>query len=398
MELGLNESSMLSKEDIAVSLARTALLILRSRMSEHVWGSSGVYTLPVEDPQPLSVGPNPVLTSHPGTRGKRHRTIVHRGVHPSQSHSMPRTGSIRGIGLLGDSISDEYRFHAPDRVTARNWVEILAATRGVYFGASLITAQCSRDRRFAYNWSQSGATTSSLIAAGQHARLAAQLRRGAPINLVAVTIGTNDFGDALVRSRSLSAMRHVLSRAWSNLVAIVHSMLEIDASLKVAIFTAVDVRCTPLLRAAIKAGLISPAMAGVYASAVAKFNDRVRDLVAAHGDRAVLVDIDDLLRGVVEAGEFFVGTLEINRSAASNEADHLFLSDGFHPGTIGQCLTANRFLEAINSKFGAKIALLAGEEMVRVATSVRRPSGFSLLGTGALALLGYGRRQPGVVA
>ena len=39
-----------------------------------------------------------------------------------------------GIGVLGDSYSDEYQFYPPHRSTARNWVEILAATRGLNFG------------------------------------------------------------------------------------------------------------------------------------------------------------------------------------------------------------------------------------------------------------------------
>ncbi|MDB5348941.1 MAG: phospholipase/lecithinase/hemolysin [Planctomycetota bacterium] len=396
MDLGLSESLMISKEKTSVGLASTALLILRNRISERVWGSHGVYTMPVEDPQPHRVGPTPVPSSDPSTRRKC-RTIIHRGAHPIHSHSMPRLGSIQGIGILGDSISDEYRFYAPDRVTARNWVEILAATRGVFFGDPLSASHASRDRRFAYNWSQSGATTSSLIAAGQHASLAAQVSRGAAINLVAVTIGTNDFADALIKSKSVSAMGDVLMRAWSNLVAILDSMFQVDSGLKVAAFTAVDLRSTPLLRGAIQSGLISPAMADVYEGSVSKFNDRMRDLIAAHGDRAVLVDIDDLLRGIVEARRYLVGNREINRNVASNEADHLFLSDGFHPGTLGQCLIANRFLDAIDARFGAGISPLADEEMIRVATSVPKLSGFSLLGTGALALLGYGRRRPGVV-
>ena len=42
--------------------------------------------------------------------------------------------SPAGIGVLGDSYSDEYQFYPPDRSTARNWVEILATTRGLDFG------------------------------------------------------------------------------------------------------------------------------------------------------------------------------------------------------------------------------------------------------------------------
>src|SRR5258708_2653580 len=109
MDLGLSESSMITKEKSSVSLASTALLILRNRISERVWGSHGVYTIPVEDSQPHRVGPTPLPSSHPSTRRKC-RTIIHRGTHPIHSHSMPRSGSIQGIGILGDSISDEYRF------------------------------------------------------------------------------------------------------------------------------------------------------------------------------------------------------------------------------------------------------------------------------------------------
>ncbi len=39
-------------------------------------------------------------------------------------------GELGGIGVLGDSYSDEYQFYSPDRLTSRNWVEMLAVTRG----------------------------------------------------------------------------------------------------------------------------------------------------------------------------------------------------------------------------------------------------------------------------
>jgi hypothetical protein len=37
---------------------------------------------------------------------------------------------VTGVGVLGDSDSDEYQFDPPDRGKARNWVEVLATTRG----------------------------------------------------------------------------------------------------------------------------------------------------------------------------------------------------------------------------------------------------------------------------
>src|SRR5436189_6373933 len=84
-----------------------------------------------------------------------------------------------GIGVIGDSYSDEYEFYPPDRSTARNWVEILAATRGMDFGPySRASRGEPRNMGFAYNWARSCATTDDVIATGQHTGLAAQMAWG----------------------------------------------------------------------------------------------------------------------------------------------------------------------------------------------------------------------------
>src|SRR5262249_54233182 len=131
-----------------------------------------------------------------------------RGDPPCPPPAIVPSDHLTGIGVIGDSISDEYRFYAPDRARARNWVEILAATRGLPSGGPpAAPGPVDEDQRFAYNWSQSAATTTSLMAQGQHRGLAAQVKGGAPINLAAVTIGTNDFVDGLIASRSAADMR-----------------------------------------------------------------------------------------------------------------------------------------------------------------------------------------------
>ena len=81
--------------------------------------------------------------------------------------------------MLGDSYSDEYRFYPPDRTTARNWVEILASTRGLDFGPYAAESRGEpRNQGYAFNWARSDATTDDLIATGQHTGLAAQVARG----------------------------------------------------------------------------------------------------------------------------------------------------------------------------------------------------------------------------
>src|SRR4029079_3673654 len=75
---------------------------------------------------------------------------------------------IDGIGVLGDSYSDEYQFYAPDRSTARNWVEQLAEDSNVGFGAFFPTDPAGpRNEGFEFNWATSGHTSTDMIANGQ---------------------------------------------------------------------------------------------------------------------------------------------------------------------------------------------------------------------------------------
>ena len=386
--------TMIPKKKVPLVLASTALLILRNRLSDRIWGCHGVYTLPVETP--------PTSLSSERKRGRYRQISRHRGAmsnfqeaRPDLTHSFARPDIIKGIGILGDSLSDEYRFYAPDRVMARNWGEILAATRGLHFGSPLATTHGAfRNRPFAYNWSQSGATTTSLIARGQHKALAAQVASGAAISLAAVTIGTNDFADVLFTTRSVEAMGMVVEQASSNFAAILNVLLGINPSFNLAVFTAVDLLAAPILRGGLEVGLISPSLANAYQRAIADFNDRLHAYVASHSHRIAVVDINQLLIEVVTARRYIVGNLELDSINPGNDARHLFLSDGFHPGTIGQCLIANRFLAAINTTFEAAIPVLDGQEIVQIASSVTKPPVSSLIGTGVLALFGYGRRRP----
>src|SRR4051812_30594148 len=86
--------------------------------------------------------------------------------------SAARAGDLGGIGVLGDSYSDEYQFYPPDRSVARNWVEILAAARGLDFGRFTAEGRGEpRNQGYEYNWARSDATTEDLIATGQHTGL-----------------------------------------------------------------------------------------------------------------------------------------------------------------------------------------------------------------------------------
>ena len=159
-----------------------------------------------------------------------------------------------GIGVLGDSYSDEYQFYPPHRSTARNWVEILATTRRLNFGRfSTASRDEPRNQGYEYNWARSDATTDDLIATGQHLGVAAQAARG-EVGLVVVFIGGNDFINAMKTPDPVAAFREVGPRAEANLERAVATILEAHPAVKVVIITVPDIRELPEFRVPLSTG------------------------------------------------------------------------------------------------------------------------------------------------
>src|SRR5436309_1495753 len=148
-----------------------------------------------------------------------------------------RAGWRGGIGVLGDSYSDEYQFYPPHRSSARNWVEILAAKRRLDFGR---IHNDDRDepqvRGFEYNWARSAATTDDLVAQGQHTGLAAQVGR-ARVQFVVVFIGGNDWIRALESPEPSISVERVLPRALGNLRIAIETILASSPDVKVVVTT-----------------------------------------------------------------------------------------------------------------------------------------------------------------
>src|SRR5258708_112229 len=78
--------------------------------------------------------------------------------------SAPRcpAGAVSGIGVMGDSVADEYQFASiiePGgfRPDARGFVEVLSATRQLNFGpSSTIDRGTPRGKGFEYNYALEG--------------------------------------------------------------------------------------------------------------------------------------------------------------------------------------------------------------------------------------------------
>ena len=88
---------------------------------------------------------------------------------PQSTTSLSSTTPIVGLGVLGDSNSDEYRAD-DDRggqyaAVTFSWVELIAARRGLNLGAWGTWGE-PRRTGFKYNWSRSGATVHDAIDIG----------------------------------------------------------------------------------------------------------------------------------------------------------------------------------------------------------------------------------------
>jgi hypothetical protein len=276
-----------------------------------------------------------------------------------------------GIGVLGDSYSDEYQFYPPHRSRARNWVEILAATRKLNFGRfSVKTRGEPRDQGFEYNWARSDATTDDLIATGQHRGLAAQVARG-EVGLVVTFIGGNDFINAMRTPDPVSTFQKVGPRAGTNLKHAVATILNADPNVNVVIITVPDIRDLPEFRVPLLAGRLPRAHADAATATIRQYNASIWTL-AAHHPRVAVLDFALITRGadLIDPVALPVAGHTIVRSDPSDLPDHLFLGDIRHLGTVGQGLLAALIVGTINRKFDAGVPPLSQREIFEFAATL----------------------------
>jgi phospholipase/lecithinase/hemolysin len=297
-------------------------------------------------------------------------------------HAAALAGTPGGIGVMGDSYSDEYRFYPPDRSTARNWVEILANTRGLDFGPYAEESRGEpRNRGYAFNWARSDATSDDMIRTGQHTGLAAQVARG-EVGIVVLFIGGNDFINAMKGPDPIRAVGEVLPRALANHRLAARTILDASPRVKLVLVTLPDIRNLPEFAVPLREGRLP---AAAFNRAIHRFNAQVRSL-ATNDPRVALIDLDLVTRAanVLSTEYTLVGGRKLDRRHPGNALDCFFLADVRHPGTLGQGLMARMFIDTVNVRFAAGIAPLQTQEVLTLARSVAPPVDPSV----ALASLG----------
>ncbi|MGE3818248.1 MAG: SGNH/GDSL hydrolase family protein [Isosphaeraceae bacterium] len=288
-------------------------------------------------------------------------------------HLAPHTQTIGPIGTLGDSSTDEYRYYPPDRIVARSWVELLSATRGLNFGPfAHVSLGEPRNQGYSHNWARSDATTVGMIA-NQLPGLADQVARG-QVRDVAILVGANDFLEvlygvtqgALSTQEAIALMPQVAARASLNLGTAVNTILAASPDARIVVST-INVMSLPIVVAGAAGVPLGEALLQATDQAVAQYNGLIRQ-VADSQPRVGLVDLAAASEQIAVSGvtSFPFGGTTI-RLSTGNDFHNLFLADGIHPGTVGQGILANLFVDAFNREFGTKVRPLSEHEIVKYA-------------------------------
>jgi hypothetical protein len=283
------------------------------------------------------------------------------------------------VGALGDSYTDEYQFYPPDRTFARNWVEILHATREVTFGPlSLKSRGEPRDQGFAYNWARSDATSTDMIQ-NQLPGLTQQVAKG-QIRYASIFIGGNDYLqllDGVVSGQipaadALPALEQTTATLETNFATAVNTLLAANSKVSLVVFTLPDVSFLPITRELATTPQAQLLLAAT-SQAIKQYNASIT-AIAATSSRIAEVDLAGITAQLASSptGTYSFGGQTIRLTGVGDDYHDFFLADGIHIGTIGQGIIADEFALAVDSHFGGQLFPPTPQEIVHYAQVIQR--------------------------
>jgi hypothetical protein len=275
-----------------------------------------------------------------------------------------------GFGVMGDSISDEYRAD-DDRggayeATTLNWLELLVRYRSLDAGA-WGTRSFPRRSGYEFNWALSGARAADVIDDGQAAGLAQQVAQGR-VSWALLMIGANDFTNwngtyTEIYDGSLSGA--ALTAKIDKLVADITQALDLVGSagpVRLLVANLTDRGATPGFQAefpdAARRQVVSNAILAVNAGIAAAAAQRGVTVVDLHGLAATLIPQIDA------NGNLIVGGEPISLVVPGDEPHHMLLGDDEHAGTVAAGIMANYILDAIAAAGGPSIPRFTDVELL----------------------------------
>lgn len=279
---------------------------------------------------------------------------------------------IKGIGVLGDSMSDEYRAddarETSNSFPAYNWVELLVSERDLNFGEWGTYAEPRRSG-YAYNWARSSATAQSMIDAGQHTGLANQIRNK-EVNTVFIFIGANDFapytgdGYPAIYNESLSDTQ--LQEKVDGIIRNIETAVDTIQQAGEVYIILVKIPDWGN-HMSVQESFPDPDRRTRVSNAIFSTNDLIEELANRSNIRTVDPNMlyEDLFSGAETVTR--INGIEFDRNSVNSTPTNVFLADDVHLGTVFNGLLANYFIETINSEYGLDISPLTHDEIFRAA-------------------------------
>ncbi len=298
----------------------------------------------------------------------------------------PPVPFVGPVGAMGDSYSDEYRFYSPDRSTARNWIEILRATRGVSFGPNTTASRGEpRNAGFADNWSRSDATSNDMVA-NQLPGMTAQVAQG-KVKYVSIFIGGNDYlhfisdvqAGKVVPANIPADLRQITFNLVKNVETSVLTLQAANPNIKIVLVTLPDVSIIPAARAAGSTPQ-GQLLLGAIGQAISGFNTAITQFAAPNPNVAIL-DLAGVTKQIAAGGgaptQFGGATIDFTNPRDNYHS--FFLGDFIHVGTIAQGIIAEAFALTIDQKFGAQLFPPTQKEIVQYAAAIQKLSSHPMM-------------------
>ncbi len=169
-----------------------------------------------------------------------------------------------------------------------------------------------------------------------------------------------------------------------------NTVLAADPNVRMVVATTYDEALLPYVRQRLGRGELSQGLVDEVSLAIRQYNAQIT-AIASSNSRVAVTDLAGLFEDIMASGRFSVGGLEMDRTNSGVQPDRFFV-DNLHPGTVGQGLIADAFLDTIDARFGAGVPRLSESEILHFA-GVPEPSSLALIGLGTLALVGHRSRR-----
>ncbi len=287
---------------------------------------------------------------------------------------------INKLGVMGDSLSDEYAEQTYSY--AKNWTMQLVLYRGVNLGPTAAAAGQAggtwgepRRTRYQTNWARYGADSSTLLTQGQHTGVAAQVST-AGVTQAVLAIGANDFAPGLG-----GAYFNIYNGLWSNSQIDSYVTGRI-ANIQTVVNTLRPTGCGLVLASFPDYGVAPATWMSIFFSNAAK-RERVSTVIRrvnagvrgiAQTERCLFADLSGL--GVAIFGtngsprQFLkMGNQSIQLWIADTASNSNPLAgtvdDGVHPHTTLQGLFSNVMMTALNLGWGAGLVPFTETEMLQ---------------------------------